>query len=395
MAERILIRPESGAPNLYRWLRLNAEPCGEQLGDLDALASAAVGLDAVLLLPAPMVWLTELELPVKNPGQIKQALPFALEDRLADDVENYHLTWFRQANRKLAVAAVAKQALADCLQPLRQAGINLVAAYPEALCLPWQAGECSVLMAAGEATFRHGPWLGGGIDDGGLPLVLDALRLEAADFGALRIFGKADLAAWAEEMNWGYSEQPVDATLPWLAGQLDAVNGLNVLSGPYANKPTTAGESKRWLPAVGLLVLALAVQLAGQIYLNRQSRQQIAELDLQTQALFQRTFPEVKRIVNVRVQAEQALREIRQRRDDSDQFLRLLYAVGERLGERPDLALSELSFAGDSLQLRLPAVDSSALDAVLSGLRDEWAVGMELTNDPARGEEVRIDVRPR
>lgn len=394
MAERIVIRlaMDVAEPLQYQWSLSSDTSSLSQHGDLEALASAALGRDAILLLPATMVWLTELELPVKNPSQIKQALPFALEDQLADDVDQYHLSWLRLVNRKLAVAAVAKSAFADLLQPLRQAGIELVAAYPETLLVPYREGECSVAVIGDRAVLRHGRGLGGGIDSAALPLLLETLRRDGADWSALRVFGQSALAEWAARQGLSYSEQ-ADGQ-PWTVVQSDGM-ALNLLTGPYAVRTGESRSIRRWLPAASLLALALAVQLAGQIHLNQQSRQQIAELDLQTQALFRKAFPEIKRVVNVRVQAEQALREMRQRRSDSGQFLRLLYAVGERLAERPDLALNELSFAGDSLQLRLPAADSSALDTLLSGLRDEWTVDMQTTNDPGRGEEVRIDVRPR
>lgn len=396
MAERMLIRPESGVPGHYRWLRLDAEPRGEQHGDIEALASAALGLDAILLLPAAMVLLTEVELPVKHPGQIKQALPFALEDRLAEDVENYHLAWFRQPNRKLAVAAVAKQALSDCLAPLRQAGINPATAYPEALLLPHREGECSVAVSAGQAVFRYGAWLGGGVDAAGLPLVLEALRLEAADCRALRIYGYAGLAAWADKMNWVYSEQALDEVLPWLAGQLDAVSGFNLLTGPYAVKPVTAGESKRWLPAVGLLLLALAVQWGWQVKLNRQLRAELENLDSQTQALFRQTFPDIKRIVNVKVQAEQRLQALtKQHQAGGDEFLGMLHAAGQALSTNSGLQLRALSFADKVLRLRVSADDSARLEALLQALRNDWSVKQQIETQSTQGVEAQIELGPR
>lgn len=396
MAERLLIIPESGAPGHYRWLRLDAEPRGEQHGDIEALASAALGLDAILLLPAAMVLLTEVELPVKHPGQIKQALPFALEDRLAEDVENYHLAWFRQPNRKLAVAAVAKQALSDCLAPLRQAGINPAAAYPETLLLPHRDGECSVAVSAGQAVFRYGAWLGGGVDAAGLPLVLEALRLEAADCRALRIYGDAGLAAWADKMNWVYSEQALDEVLPWLAGQLDAVSGFNLLTGSYATKPATAGESKRWLPVVGLLLLALAVQWGWQVKLNRQLRAEVESLDSQTQALFRQTFPDIKRIVNVKVQAEQRLQALtKQHQAGGDEFLGMLHAAGQALSTDSGLQLRALSFADKVLRLRVSAGDSARLEALLQALRNDWSVKQQIETQSTQGVEAQIELGPR
>lgn len=395
MAERLLIRQDGRAAGDYQWLKLGDSTSSG--GTLEQLALAANDYDAVLLLPAAMVLLVELDLPVKNAAQLRQALPFALEDKLADEVENYHLVWIRQPNQRLAVAAVDKQTFNDCLTPLRQAGIDLLAVYPESLALPYRPGECTLLIDGDLAWFRYGPWQGGAIEALALPLLLSNLHSELADCRALTVYGESELGAWAQQQNWAYHEIAVEDLLPLLAGQLPEIAGLNLLSADYAPRPAASGLAlKRWLPAAGFLAVALALQLAWELKLNGQLQEQAQQLDQQTQFLFQTTFPDIKRIVNVKVQAGQRLQELQQQHQaGSSEFLRLLYASGEQLTQQPDLHLRGLNFADNRLQLRVQASDEAQLQQYSQSLQSDWAVEMQTLEKSTTGVEVQIDVKQR
>jgi general secretion pathway protein L len=395
MAERLLIRLDSREVGHYQWLKLGDSASSG--GTLEQLAQEAIDHDAVLLLPAAMVLLVEVDLPVKNAAQLRQALPFALEDKLADEVENYHLVWVRQTNQRLAVAAVDKLAFAACIEPLRQTGIHLSSVYPESLCLPYQAGECSLLIAEDQAWFRHGPWQGGAIDVMALPLLLTSLQSEGWACQALTVYGKSELSGWAQQQNWAYTERPFDDVLGLLAGQLPEIAGLNLLTAEYAARPAAKGQSaKRWLPAGALLVLALALQLVWELRLGWQLQDQVQQLDQQTQALFQTTFPDIKRIVNVKVQADQRLQELqKQHQAGNSEFLRLLYASGEQLMQQPGLQLRGLNFADNRLQLRLLAGDDTQVEQFKQTLQSTWAVNAQSLEKSAQGVEAQIDVQQR
>lgn len=396
MAERLLIRLDSSAVGPYQWLPLSESEASSQNGTLEQLALAAVERDAVLLLPAAMVLLLEVDLPVKNAAQLRQALPFALEDKLADEVENYHFVWVRQPNQRLAVAVVDRQAFVDCVEPLRRVGINLTAIYPESLCLPHQSGECTLLIEAEQAWFRQGSWQSGAIDVQAVPLLLNNLQAEGLDCKTLTVYGASDLKTWAQQHNWAYSERAFDDILTVLAGQLPEIAALNLLTPEYAVRQAATGQTKRWLPAIGLLALALVLQYGWELRLNWQLQDQAQQLDQQTQALFKSTFPDIKRIVNVKVQAGQRLQELqKQHQAGSSEFLRLLYAAGEGMTQQPGLRLRGLNFTDNGLQLRLQAAEDAALQQFSQILQSAWTVNVQVLEKSAQGVEAKIDVKQR
>ena len=87
MAERILIRLLNQSDGRVEWLLINAETQPEvQQGTLQDLANWVGKRPVIVLLPASDVVLLAVDLPIKSNSQIKKALPFALDELLADDV---------------------------------------------------------------------------------------------------------------------------------------------------------------------------------------------------------------------------------------------------------------------------------------------------------------------
>ena len=110
MAEQIIARFLSHKDMLLQWLVLDHSNTGEiQQGTLQDLAQTAGENLVTLLYPAAEVLLLDIDLPVKSNKQIKKALPFALEELLADEMETYHLVWHRQVKGKVYVAAVNQE----------------------------------------------------------------------------------------------------------------------------------------------------------------------------------------------------------------------------------------------------------------------------------------------
>jgi general secretion pathway protein L len=86
----------------------------------------------------------------------------------------------------------------------------------------------------------------------------------------------------------------------------------------------------------------------------RHSQSQLAELEAANQALFQQTFPNIKRIVNIKAQAEQELLALqKQGGGNSSLYLRLLYQSGENLAKDQALQVQALEFTNGILSLHL------------------------------------------
>lgn len=395
MAETLLARMTPNPP-LYEWTSLSA-PGTVQQGSLQQLASAATNASVILLLPATDVLLFTAELPVAH-RQIARALPYAIEDWLANEVETYHLVWHKLPDGLVAVAAIAHERLQRLLQPCHDAGVKLEAVYAETLLLPYQDGEISVLLTGGHAAVRYGQWQGGGSDRDFLPLFIEKSIEKTLSDKPL----PAHLQVWSDQActlpwpdGWQTTIELIAEPLVMLAANLPEKPALNLLAGQYRPNNTAQLRWRHWLPAATLLLLAVGLQYG--IVLNHywQSESELQALETTNKDLFKQTFPHLKRIVNIKTQAEQEMIALRkQGHNGGSVFLRLLHQTGEVLSQHPDLQLQALEFANNTLTLQLTSSDVGQVDQFKQSLQDTHGLGVKmLSADPdENGVTARIDI---
>lgn len=400
MAEPILLR-EIDSNGLYAWLDLAASEAGVQRGQLADLASLTENRALILVWPAASVLLLEVELPLRHAAQINKALPFALEELLAEDVEHYHWVWQRQpGSQKLAVAAVAHRLMNACRQSFDAAGITLSMALPESLLLPWQAEQPGWLTHDGHCVFRYAQWLGGGGETELCRQLVQKLPHTAQTVCEWQLWCAADQAEDFQILNESMvnlRHHVLNEPLTLYASQWSSAQSMNLLSGDYAPKPRQAASLKAWWPAAAIWLLALMLQCAGQWQLLRQQQQQLQALQAGNEALFKQTFPDIKRLVNLKAQAEQELSQLQQHSQTRQSgFLALLYQTGPSL-QQPQLKLQRLQFADQRLQMRVLSTDKAGIEQVQTQLNQVDGLQVELggTNSGPKGEEADFVIQHR
>lgn len=395
MAEKLLVRFGAESADKLEWLSLAAPDSQPASGTMAELAAAAQGKSVLLLLPAASVLLLQIELAVKTTAQLKKALPFALEDLLAEDVENYHLVWLKQGRDKLAVAVIAHETLSAWLTPFREAGLLLDGVYPETLCLPYESGQATLLLDGSNAILRSAAYLGGGVDALFLPPLLEKARAEGADFQTLLICKDSEDTKLPDGLAGTGLETIIQAPLPFMASAVELLPAeLNLLSGAYAVISRKIGRWQQWLPAAIVLGVALAVQSYALLHTYWQQQAELSELEEKTQALFKQSFPEVKRIVNVKAQAEQQLAQLRKQHDVvGSGFMRLLYRSGLVLKDTPAVHLKKLNFLNGGLQLHVVTDDIGQLEQFKQQLQTSMQVKLQSADSGANGVEAQLEIR--
>jgi general secretion pathway protein L len=391
MAETIIART-CQPDGQWQWSAL-AAPTAVQQGRLEDLSAAAVGAKVTLLLPATDALLMEVNLPVKSSRKLQKALPYAVEELLADEVEAYHLAWSKQADGPIAVAAIAHEKMGEWLQCCNKAGITLEAAYPETVLLPWLDDSITVVLDGNQALVRYKNGQGGGVERDYLPLFIDKLIAEhdlPAQIQLYSVEPAGDLA-WSDTV--AVNTTPIASVLALLQANLPKPPRLNLLTEPYRPQQ----ESRRWqawLPTAALLISAGAVQYG--IVLNQywQSEAQLAALESANLQTFKQAFPSIKRVVNIKTQAEQELIALRKNSHGGSAFLRLLYGGGEVLQQDPALQLQHLDFMNDILSLQLTGTDIAQLDGFSQQLqaKPELAVKIQSAETNAQGLSARLDL---
>lgn len=283
-----------------------------QSGPLEEALMLAVHRRVVVIVPGTDVLLSEVNLPIRQPGKLLQAVPYALEDQLAEDPEDLHFAiGARNADGRTPVAIVARKKLDAWLAPFRAARVEPGALIPETLCIPYQAAASgpawSVLLDGAHALVRTGASAGFSCESSALPDFL-ALAPEPAkvEIELYRV-GASEVPA---DFNVAVKHD-LDTALSALRRGADGNGAINLLQGAYA---TRGGHERWWQPlrlTAGLVAGYLALLLLVTGAENVKLRHERGQLDDGVAASFGRLFPEVTRIVDARAQAEQALSQLR------------------------------------------------------------------------------------
>ena len=252
-------------------------------------AQTQLGASWTLVLPVEAVTSCAVNLPTRKARWLRQALPFAVEELLAEEVELMHLALGEQlADGRHRVFAVRRSWLAGWLA--------LCSTAPQAIVV-----DADLLPGPGTALLPlHGRWLLGGEN-------VTRMALQAQDWPQLSPLCVQPQVAWCDPQH--PAPQPVDESTAvadsfvWLAQQ---PLRNNLAQGEFAVQ-SSSGQWQRWRPLLGLvgmwLVLQWGFNLAQGWHLQRQADQYAAA----SAALYKELFPQDSKLVNLRAQFDQHL----------------------------------------------------------------------------------------
>ena len=242
-----------------------------------------------LVLPVEAVTSCAVNLPTRKARWLRQALPFAVEELLAEEVELMHLALGEPlADGRHRVFAVRRSWLS--------AWLALCAVPPQAIAV-----DADLLPGPGTALLPlHGRWLLGGEN-------VTRMALQTQDWPQLSPLCVQPQVAWCDAQH--RTPQPVDETMAlddpfvWLAQQ-SLRNNLS--QGEFAVQ-SSGGQWQGWRPLLGLvgmwLVLQWGFNLAQAWHLQRQADEYAAA----SAVLYKELFPQDSKLVNLRAQLDQHL----------------------------------------------------------------------------------------
>ena len=174
MTESLIIHLRDGAQP--QWMVCNDDGhvvVNAVSGELAQATAMATGRRVAVILPASEVLATESDAPAKGAAKLAQVIPYALEERVADEIENLHFAIGERdaATGRVPVVVIARARIDARLAELRAAGLNPQAIYSEATLLPAMPGQMIALLDGDSLTIR--------VADAP-PLVLPALSIADA-----------------------------------------------------------------------------------------------------------------------------------------------------------------------------------------------------------------------
>jgi general secretion pathway protein L len=336
-------------------------------GRLADAAPLAAERPLVVIAPGSSITLARPELPVKSGAKIAQVVPYAMEESLAGEVEQFHFAVgpTDEAGATL-VAALRREELRGWLDALASAGLDPQAIVPDTLCVPDNPGKIVAVIDAGQLLVRA---------PGALPVALDAEPLTEAFTLAGLEGDDRHVQLYVSQQDWQHSREMIEAlrevtgsldlqllpdgALPLMAAEAVRPGMLSLLQGDFARRTGWRAEWQRWriaaLLAVAALVLHLGVRGYDLVRLNIEQQR----LDAAIEQAARIALPDVERIEDARAQVERRL--AGGGAADPAGLLAQLAAVGGALTGAPGPKLQSLGWRDRSLELQMLAPNTDAL----------------------------------
>ncbi|QEY62279.1 type II secretion system protein GspL [Metapseudomonas lalkuanensis] len=298
-----------------------------------------------LILPVEAVTCCAVRLPTQKGRWLRQALPFAVEELLAEEVESFHLgLGGALADGRNRVFAVRRTWLAGWMELTGKLGPAPSAIHVDADLLPEQGTQLLWLEQR---------WLLGG--EGGARLGFAEL-----DWPVLKdacVAPRSGHAPAARQVLDGVDEWHDEGdAYGWLATQ----KGSDLAQGEFTLKEERQRWS-RWKPLLGLVGLWLLLQWGFNLVQAWQLQRQGDTYAAANETLYRELFPQDNKLVNLRAQFDQHLAE-----GSASGQGRLLTLLGQAaqalITEGAQVRVQQLDFSetrGDlALQVQAPGFDA-------------------------------------
>ena len=412
MADWLLLRlprdPQAEASWILADARGNALSA-PQTGPLELAAQRAGGRHVCVLVPGTDVLLTEPELPAKVGAKLQQIVPYALEEQLAEDIDELHFAIGKRApdSSTTPVAVVALSLMDEWTSALKAAGIAAESMFVDSDLLPVNPGHAVALLEDDVVVVR--PPVGATIS---MPsdALGEALQLvrptaetgEGSGRGLILYTGAAEWQQFSPQVEAirdqfdGIKVQLLTSgPLTLLAQQLPSAKAINLLQGRYTPQSTRAVGWQAWRIAAMLLAGLVVLHGAGkgaELFMLKRAE---AKVDAGIQQAFRAAMPGEQGASNAKRRMEGKLAALRAGGAGTG-LLAALSALVDARSSVPGTTVQAMSFRDGALELKMAAPDAGALDRMSQLLRTNgWDANLTAGNVAGNGYEGRIQIRPR
>lgn len=414
MADLLVLRFNDTQSDLVEWV--SVDQFGGQLGevsrgDLATAAAAAAGRKVIALVPSFSVLRLFAEIPVRAASKALKALPFAMEEQLAEDVEELHFAMGkRAADDRLPVAVVQREKMDAWLEQAEAAGFDLTGIYsdgdslgdiPNTSILLVEADRVLLRDTAGEVAVADLIGLGALLD---LWLAKRSSTDDEADAPSppinLLVYSTPDaedvLKPMLEQIRPLIESLDVkvlpDGALPRMAAQSAIDPGINLLQGDYARSSNLAAYWPAWKTTVILLACLLLALVSSKILEIRSLNSEAERLDAAIEQAFRYTFPDVKEIRDARGMLESKLRAMGRNPDQSggNLFLSTLKTMSAAVSgsTQSKAKLQAINYRSGIMELRVLAPDVDTLDKIQKEISSSGNLQAEIQSANPEGEMV-------
>ena len=343
-------------------------------------------------------------IPGKRRKVVESALPYALEERLTEDVDQIHfklLDW--RSNEPIKAVVTAKVRVESWIKHFRQYGINLDAIIAEYFLLPKHAKSDITISPGVDGQFhiRMERYRGMLVDMDGFSYWWDSIKnsklsvsITDLDY-AKRLIKLADqeVEPGVESINSGSSNMISHWDIggeftQWLTNSDDheGFDEFNILDGEF--QPLHNRKSANLLKIAGVVgILAIVVHLGIMTFAVNEFTKKRDKINSEMRSLFSNYFPGEPYLDRPRSQITTLIAQAKSGTNTSTEFQVLLNAVSQ-ITPKFNAIVDEVSYRDSEMIVLCTVRDLASLDNIRQGFIDLGSINAVLLSSGARDGKV-------
>ncbi len=421
MSDYLVIRLGENPDQLAQWIAVDSSGARHGPPVEGALGEAVVDIGSrqvIALVPSTEVLSTTVDIPLKG-AKLIAALPFALEEFLADDIEMLHFAaGTRRANGKIPVSVVGRQNMDDWLTILAEAGISADSVVADNYGLARIPGTISMLLAEDQVFINDGANIElvmQGVSPGDALAAIGALddsNDEDSDGedvedttelprhvlvyceGANEERYQHDWIAMRQELDSVDVKLLSDGVIPRLAATVATGAGINMLQGRYAVKKEYSGLFQPWKYAAMLLLAFFIVGIATKATDYYLLTKQETELRQIFNTEYQQALPGAPETDDP-VRVIESLRRRLGNVESPPVFLQTMEQLSRAIQQNREAKVQAISFRAGVVDIRITAPNVATLDGIQRAITESGQFQAAIQSTDQDGDEVssRIQIQ--
>jgi general secretion pathway protein L len=344
-------------------------------GDLTQFPTHTNADDIRIIVPTEHVLLHRVALPKLSRQRLLQALPFALEEQLIDDVSNLHFALGDyQADGTWPVAIVATQKMQEWSQLCKEINVIPRAFIPSIYLLPYSEKTWHINTDENHCLVRTEKYCGFACEKQNLDIMLDLTLAEDANKQDIQL-QRTDKRE--QDLLEALAHTPLDTP-------------INILQGLHQPKAQSTQTKKIWILtgylAIALIALGVFSNIVSFFILNTQAN----KLDTAINAIYKKNFPNAKSVIAPRERMTEKLRGS-EGSLTKNSLLILLGQIGKALSETQGVRIQTLEFKEQLLKLTVVADAFANLDKLTSALTQQ-GLTVKQQNAETAGNQVKATI---
>ena len=336
-------------------------------GNLEELKTISRGKKVSILIDSHYTTLESVTIPSKNRNKQLQAIPFAMEEHLAEDIEDTHFALGKADDNKVPVIAIKRSLLQETLDIFNQQQIHVETITADSVALPGSNTKWCILLDEDSALIKTGATGAHCCDRDNLGVILRAL---------LEQYENEETTQQPDAITYYYKENDTEAEsildgininieshayknhgLEIFIQHMKEAQAFNLLQGEFSLKRKGNAWLKPWKSVAAVSTLWMILHLGYSSLLTSQLEEKNLQLTRQIEKEFKQAIPDARKMTGMKKRVERRLKELNTGTSGNNNtgFLQLLSKVSPTLSKNDKTKINAAVYRNNYIDLDLSA----------------------------------------